>query len=75
MVGSFLGELEKDALVVPDGEEVLDAGTAIDPNESADPTQRRFAPPRISKYTDLQHLIALDPIHDVDAGLGWPRPG
>jgi hypothetical protein len=32
-----------------------------------------FAPPTLDKLTDLEELLALDPIHDVDA-TGWPRP-
>jgi hypothetical protein len=30
-----------------------------------------FSPPRIEKYTDMQALLLLDPIHQVDAS-GWP---
>ncbi len=34
-----------------------------------------YAPPRIEIYTDMQHLLLLDPIHDVDSA-GWPvAPG
>jgi len=31
-----------------------------------------FSPPRLSKYTDMQELLLLDPIHDVDE-TGWPK--
>ena len=30
-----------------------------------------FAPPRLEKYSDLEDLLVLDPIHDVDEA-GWP---
>jgi Coenzyme PQQ synthesis protein D (PqqD) len=30
-----------------------------------------FSTPTIEIYTDMQHLLLLDPIHDVDA-VGWP---
>ncbi len=30
-----------------------------------------FHPPVLQKYTDMQDLLLLDPIHDVDA-QGWP---
>lgn len=30
-----------------------------------------FSTPAIEIYTDMQHLLLLDPIHDVDA-VGWP---
>jgi hypothetical protein len=43
-----------------------DAGAlgAIDP-------RRRFTPPALQVYTDMQDLLLLDPIHEVDAA-GWP---
>ncbi len=35
-------------------------------------TKQIFSPPRLSKYTDMQELLLLDPIHDVDE-TGWPK--
>ncbi len=32
-----------------------------------------FKAPLISKYTDMQEMLLLDPIHDVDE-KGWPEP-
>ena len=32
-----------------------------------------FEPPLISKYSDMQELLILDPIHDV-SDAGWPNP-
>jgi hypothetical protein len=29
------------------------------------------SPPRMTEYTDMQDLFALDPVHDVDES-GWP---
>jgi len=31
-----------------------------------------YSPPAFEKYTDMQDLLLLDPIHDVDDS-GWPR--
>jgi hypothetical protein len=31
-------------------------------------------PPRIEVFDDLAELIFADPIHDVDAQVGWPAP-
>ncbi|MEM1167875.1 MAG: PqqD family protein [Cyanobacteria bacterium P01_H01_bin.35] len=31
-----------------------------------------FEPPILSKYTDMEELLALDPIHEVDE-MGWPN--
>jgi hypothetical protein len=30
-----------------------------------------FTPPALTKFTDMQDLLLLDPIHDVGSG-GWP---
>jgi hypothetical protein len=32
-----------------------------------------FVSPILSKYTDMQDILLLDPIHDVDI-KGWPEP-
>ena len=35
-----------------------------------------FSPPVVEVYSDLADLIAIDPVHEVDATAGWPmRPG
>jgi hypothetical protein len=33
----------------------------------------RFEAPVIQKYTDMEELLALDPIHEV-GDAGWPQP-
>ena len=34
-----------------------------------------FQPPVLEVYSDLAELIAIDPVHEVNAALGWPiRP-
>lgn len=33
--------------------------------------KKAFEPPVLVRYTDMQELLLLDPIHDVDA-TGWP---
>jgi hypothetical protein len=35
------------------------------------PTIRTYATPMLSKYTDMEELLLLDPIHEVDP-QGWP---
>jgi hypothetical protein len=32
-----------------------------------------YVSPGVEKYTDMQELILLDPVHEVDA-IGWPAP-
>ncbi len=34
-------------------------------------TNKIFSEPTLNKYTDMQELLLLDPIHDVDEA-GWP---
>ncbi len=31
-----------------------------------------FSAPILNKYSDMQDLLLLDPIHDVDEEAGWP---
>ena len=34
-----------------------------------------FAAPMLQSFSDLAELIAIDPVHEVDAEMGWPlRP-
>ncbi len=44
------------------------AGTAALPALPPAP----FAPPQIERFSDLQELMLLDPVHDV-ADAGWPQ--
>ncbi len=32
-----------------------------------------FEEPVFEKYTDLEELLLLDPVHEVDEEYGWPR--
>ena len=34
---------------------------------------KAFDTPVLEKYTDMQDLVLLDPVHEVDA-TGWPQP-
>ena len=62
----FLAELEEEGLVVEaDGAD----GTTPDLGSASSD----FASPHLEKYTDLQDLIMLDPIHEVEP-KGWPAP-
>lgn len=38
-----------------------------------DPTEKKhFQSPEINKFTDMEELLLLDPIHEVDETAGWP---
>ena len=70
---SFMKELEQEALIVMDGdmgcEKVTGAGANNDVRTGD--TRKSFEVPILNKYTDMQDLLLLDPIHDVDES-GWP---
>ncbi len=38
---------------------------------AAPATRRAYTTPALAKYTDMEELLLLDPIHEVDA-QGWP---
>ena len=61
----FLAVLEEEALIVR-SEDVMTQALSLE-----QPLQD-YEPPQLMKYTDMQELILLDPIHDVDE-KGWPH--
>jgi len=67
-VQALLSELVAEDLIVPsDGDVPVGA-----PPAPSGPTQAPFRPPVLQKFTDMQDLILLDPVHQVDA-RGWPN--
>ena len=73
-VGGLLTELQSEDLVVPaDGENGAAHATA--PAAPAGDRQP-FSTPKLEKFTDMQDLILIDPVHQVDEA-GWPhaKPG
>jgi Coenzyme PQQ synthesis protein D (PqqD) len=70
-VTSFLQSLLDEGLI--SGRDAAGAGDALvgDDAGTGDP----FDDPRMDKYTDLQDLLFLDPVHEVtDAGWRKPEP-
>lgn len=71
-VRQFVGELEAAQLVVP---------LSVPPEVPAEPVDLptvvgEYARPVLESYTDMQELLLIDPIHEVDVLMGWPRtPG
>ena len=62
----FLNHLEQEELIV----QADDAGTDI---KLPKPEMKiPFQKPLLEKFTDMQELLLLDPIHEVDE-TGWPR--
>jgi len=67
---SFVAELQTESLIVPLAQHAPrpDAGDDEPPLQA----RRAFEPPHLNKYTDMQDLLLLDPIHEVDE-TGWPQ--
>ena len=65
-VDSFIAELEREALVEPDGAPAtgLPAPAAV--------SNGTWQPPRLERYDDMRDFLLVDPIHEVD-DAGWPN--
>jgi hypothetical protein len=66
----FLEQLEQEELVAVGAN---GATAPITPANGPDNGAKAFEPPSLEKYTDMQDLVLLDPVHEVD-GAGWPHP-
>jgi hypothetical protein len=75
VVGLFLAQLLAEDLIRAEPTEqsssprLPELASATDPAASAPP----FVRPLLQKYTDMEDLLLLDPIHEVDDS-GWPAP-
>lgn len=75
-VEGLLRELRDENLIIPraDGDPAGDSGAPVPAanGSSAPETRPVFQTPVFRKYTDMQQLLLMDPIHEVDAS-GWPN--
>jgi hypothetical protein len=70
-VSRFLEALREDGLIAgADGAERAAFSPGADWARPGD--KQRFVEPSIEKFTDMQDLVLLDPVHEVDA-TGWPQ--
>jgi Coenzyme PQQ synthesis protein D (PqqD) len=67
-VARFLEELHDEDLVVIDSN--VDGATGIVRERLA--KTKPFTSFQLQKFTDMTHLLMLDPVHDVDEAVGWP---
>jgi len=78
-VSQFVGELERESLIVLAADGDASAGGGPGPSPRVDPAARPtevrppFVVPRLEKYIDMQKLLALDPVLEIDES-GWPKP-
>jgi hypothetical protein len=72
VVEQWLDVLERESLLVG---ELREADTTSGPTRVVAeevPIKTPFVEPKVEKYTDMEDLLLLDPIHDVQE-TGWPR--
>ena len=71
-VQELLGQLQQENLIVPfDVAGDIDFTKMVSSNNGHE--KPSFKAPLLHKYSDMQELLLLDPIHDVD-DAGWPKP-
>lgn len=73
-VQQLIEELCTENLIVADNTTTLrhQPLDALSMGSSTVKAQHSFVPPHLHKYTDMQDLLLLDPIHDVTE-TGWPH--
>ncbi len=64
-VRAFADELLAEGLIVPSDAPTTAAPVSIEASGA-------WQPPTLGRYTDMEDLLLLDPIHDVDEA-GWPN--
>lgn len=65
---SFVGELVSERLLI-----LRDCAPGeLAPQAPLAAAGTQFVAPVLDRYTDLQQIIMLDPVHDVDPEAGWP---
>ena len=72
-VRNFVDELQQENLIVARESADVARGTGRKMSAESQGAAEKvaFEPPRLEKYSDMQDLLLLDPIHDVDE-IGWP---
>lgn len=70
---NFLADLKRENLIVAANSN--EAGSTAQPERRAETgsgsDKSRFKVPKLYRYSDMQELLLLDPIHEVDES-GWP---
>ncbi|MEM8674878.1 MAG: PqqD family peptide modification chaperone [Cyanobacteria bacterium P01_G01_bin.67] len=69
-VEGFLAKIEAEGLIaIVEGELSQEQSLELPESET---NQSKFALPVIEKFTDMEDLLLLDPIHEADEDKGWP---
>lgn len=65
-------QLQQDDLIQPFQSNELGEIKKLDIKRPQSVAKPKFEVPNLQKYTDMEDLLLLDPIHDVDES-GWPN--
>ncbi|MEO1004798.1 MAG: PqqD family protein [Cyanobacteria bacterium J06638_38] len=69
-VEAFLAKIDAEGLIaIVEGELSQEQSLGLPESETS---QTKFALPVIEKFTDMEELLLLDPIHEADEDKGWP---
>jgi hypothetical protein len=68
-VTTLVDELVREGILQPSDEPPSDPRSSA--HASAEGSQRAYEAPVLGKFTDMQELLLLDPVHEVDR-MGWP---
>ncbi|HAZ44537.1 MAG TPA: pyrroloquinoline quinone biosynthesis protein PqqD [Cyanobacteria bacterium UBA11369] len=73
-VNDFIAQLQREELIKIDqtDESINSNGKTAPIPAEINGEKPNFEPPSLNKYTDMEELLALDPIHEVDTEVGWP---
>lgn len=72
-VDNFIERLQQEELIVLDQIDASKSISSSNKQTQINTSQEKmiFEPPTLEKYTDMEDLLTLDPIHEVDE-MGWP---
>jgi hypothetical protein len=70
-VAELISSLQGEQLIHSESDAVHRANDPVESNSNSG-EKIPFEPPLLNKFTDVEDLLILDPIHDVDAA-GWPQ--
>ncbi len=71
-IDEFLEKLQHEELIISDLIESVSTDNDIK-KISKTANKPSFEKPMLEKFTDMEDLLLLDPIHEVDVEAGWPN--
>lgn len=75
-INKFIDRLQQETLIVVNqtpAENGDDTAPLSDDLKTEEVKAVDFEPPVLEKFTDMEDLLLLDPIHEVDEEAGWPN--